>query len=791
MSNQKFITAKRNLFDKLFDNLNEKQREAVFTVKGPLLILAGAGSGKTTVLVNRIGYMIRYGNAYLSEETPEWVTDEHIAELENALTLPKEEIETVLDKYAVAPIPAWSILSITFTNKAANEMKQRLEKRVGDKAAEIWAGTFHSICVRLLRRFGDRLGYAQGFTIYDTDDQKKLIVSVLKDTNTDDKMFQPKSVMNFISSAKDRLKTPSEVASECKDFRETKMAELYKEYQKRLKTANAVDFDDIIMQTVALLQQDGEVLSYCQNRFKYVLVDEYQDTNHAQFVLTKMIAEKHRNLMVVGDDDQSIYRFRGADIENILNFDRELPDAKVIKLEQNYRSTKSILDTANAIIKNNTSRHGKSLWTDKEGGAKVFLRRLDTQNDEAKFIVDAILAMKQKEGRSLNDFAVLYRINALSNSLEGAFARSGIPYRILGGLRFYERKEIKDILAYLCVINNPCDNIRLMRIINEPKRKIGDSTINAVYELANYYEESMFDILARAELYPSLAKAQSKLKDFANLILGLREIAAVEPIDVLIDKVLDLTGYREMLRVNSEDEGETRLENVNELISNAVEFMSSHDDCSLNAFLEEVSLVSDIDNYDPEAEAVVLMTVHSAKGLEFPVVFLPALEDGIFPSQQSIYEPAELEEERRLAYVAVTRAKQKLYITHARERLMFGKTSYNHLSKFVSEIPEELLDRPQSEVERSKYRAGDIPRPMSRKPQVSEEMMKKPMFREQTRTAVREIFSPGDVVVHDIFGEGMILSAKSVGPDILYEIAFDNVGTKKMMGTYAKIKRRV
>ena len=792
MQNERFTAVKRKLFERLFDNLNEKQREAVFSVNGPLLILAGAGSGKTTVLVNRIGYMIRYGDAYASSYVPDTVTDAEISGLENVLAhpeLPKEQLEALLDRYAVNKVRPWNILSITFTNKAASEMKTRLEKKVGEDASKIWAGTFHSICVRLLRMYGERVGYADGFTIYDGDDQKKVMLSVIKDTNTDDKMFNPKAVLNYVSSAKDRLMTPDDCRVEAKDFRESKMAELYKEYQKRLRTSNALDFDDIIMQTVLLLQKDEEALSYCQNRFKYVCVDEYQDTNHAQFVLTSLISGKHGNLMVVGDDDQSIYRFRGADIENILNFDREMSNAKVIKLEQNYRSTKAILDAANSIIANNKNRHGKSLWTKQDGGSPVSLRRLETQNDEAKYIVDKVLELR-KEGRSLNDFAVLYRLNALSNSLESMFARSGIPYRVLGGLRFYERKEIKDILAYLCVINNPADNIRLQRIINEPKRKIGASTITAISDLAGIYNESMFSIIENVHLYPALSKSAPKLTEFASLILGLREIARSEPLDVLIDKVLDLSGYRAMLKEAAEEEGETRLENVNELISNAVEFMATREDTSLNAFLEEVALVADIDNYDPEAEAVVLMTVHSAKGLEFPVVFLPALEEGIFPSQQSFLSDFELEEERRLAYVAVTRAKERLYLTHTHERLLYGKTQYNRPSRFLSEIPKELLELDPADMPQKKPFLQSVFRTEKKKPPVSSEMRGKPTVYANTQNKQPlERFSPGDVVTHTVFGNGMIISVKPVGPDVLYEIAFDNAGTKKMMGTYAKIKR--
>ena len=787
MKNERFTIAKRKLFDKLYDHLNKDQRDAVFKVNGPLLILAGAGSGKTTVLVNRIGYMIRYGNAYYSEEVPEGITDSVIAGLENAIKLDKKDIAALLDAYACDKIPAWSILSITFTNKAAGEMKTRLEKQIGEDAMQIWAGTFHSICVRLLRKFAEKTPYGAGFTIYDTDDQKKLMISVLKDTNTDDKMFQPKSVLGYISRSKDCLMTPADCAREAKDFRESKMAMLYSEYQKRLVSANALDFDDIIMQTVLLLQNDAEVLSYCQKRFKYVCVDEYQDTNHAQFVLTELISHEHKNIMVVGDDDQSIYRFRGADIENILNFDKNIDGVNIVRLQQNYRSTKSILDAANAIIRNNVNRHGKELWTSKEGGTPVSLRRLENQNDEARYIADTITELKRTEGRSLNDFAILYRINAMSNSLEGALARSGIPYRVLGGLRFYERKEIKDILAYLCVINNPFDNLRLTRIINEPKRKIGDATVNAVAEIANHYNKSMFEVMEKADAYgEALTKVAPKLKEFTRLILGLREIAKSERLDVLIDKVLDLTGYRAMLKAASENEGETRLENVGELISNAVEFTEKHEDASLNTFLEEVALIADIDNYDPEAEAVVLMTVHSAKGLEFPIVFLPGLEEGIFPSQQSSYEPAELEEERRLAYVAVTRAKEKLYLTHTRERLVYGKTQHSNISRFVSEIPNELLDLPKISFGSNSRVITPFNKP---KPTVSGELNKKPFAGVGEAGKQLEIFAVGDIVEHPMFGVGMITAAQKLGPDTMYEIAFDNVGTKKMMATYAKIKR--
>ena len=782
MLQTRFISAKRALFDKVFDHLNKEQREAVYTVNGPLLILAGAGSGKTTVLVNRIGYMIRYGNAYHSDRVPAWVTEQDVIELEEALGGSKESAEALLDKYSEDKVRAWNVLSITFTNKAANEMKTRLERKVGEDASAIWTGTFHSVCAKLLRMYGESIGYSKEFTIYDTDDQKKLMIGIIKESGTDEKMFAPKTVLNFISRAKDRLMTPENVANEATDFRESKMAQLYGEYQRRLVSANAMDFDDIIMQTVRMLRENPAALEYCQNKFRYVCVDEYQDTNHAQFVLTSMISERHGNIMVVGDDDQSIYRFRGADIENILNFDKEIDGTRIIKLEQNYRSTKAILDVANVIINKNVNRHGKKLWTAKEGGTAVSLRKLDTQNDEARYIVDKILELKRMEGRSLSEFAVLYRLNALSNGLEGAFARSGVPYRVLGGLRFHERKEIKDIVAYLCVINNPSDDVRLMRIINEPKRKIGDSTVSAVQELAKREGCSMFDVMSRAGDYVALSKAAGKLGEFAQLICTLRKIAKSESIETLIDKVLELSGYREMLKAQDEAEGKSRLENAEELISNAVEFTKSREDVSLSAFLEEMALVADIDNYDPDAEAVVLMTVHSAKGLEFPVVFLPALEENVFPSSQALYDESELEEERRLAYVAVTRAKEKLFMSHTRERLIYGKTSFNKLSPFVSDVPETLLD-----VVKPIGRASvaDFQRTVQ---SISGEFSKKPTFAPKPKLS-SERFSIGDTVQHQLFGKGVIMSVTPMGPDVLYEIVFDTAGTKKMMGNYAKIQK--
>ncbi len=778
----KFTAAKRALFDRLYANLNDRQREAVYTVNDPLLVLAGAGSGKTTVLVQRIAFIIRYGNAYYENRTG--ITEDDLAALEKAKTLSDEELAKFMENYAVDPCPAWAVLAITFTNKAAGEMKERLEKVVGsDKgAADIWAGTFHSTCVKLLRRFGEQVGLDRSFTIYDTDDSKKLISSILKELNIDEKILPAKTVQNQISKAKDKLVTPEDYrAAVGKDFRAAQIAKVYETYQKRLLESNAVDFDDIIVKTVDMLTVSEEARSYCQRRFRYVCVDEYQDTNHAQFVLSTLLSGGYRNLMVVGDDDQSIYRFRGATIENILSFDKTFPDAKVIKLEQNYRSTEKILKAANGVISNNIGRKGKQLWTAKEGGDPIRLRKLNTQNDEGVFISEKIQQICRKDGKKFSDFAVLYRMNAQSNSIEKVFAKSGIPYRVIGGTRFYERKEIKDVMAYLCLVQNPNDNVRLDRIINEPKRKIGTTTLNAIGEIAAAEGVSKFEIIRNAERYTALAKSAPNLRMFAELILQLQRIAAEEPLHVLFEQTIELSGYKQMLIAAGIAEMD-RLENIQELISNAIEYENSVENATLAGFLEEVALVSDVDNYDKEADAVVLMTIHSAKGLEFPVVFIAGFENGIFPGIQSMTDPAELEEERRLAYVAITRAKEQLYLTHARERMLFGRTQYNPVSRFAEEIPEGLIETVAEPKKQSDF---NVPTFIKKPANAVKEAT---VFDMKPKKEQAAAILPGTRVVHASFGKGEILSARPMGGDVLYEVAFDTVGTKKLMGTYAKLK---
>lgn len=780
-----FLKAKRALFDKKYRFLTDVQRQAAFTTEGPLLVLAGAGSGKTTVLVNRVAFLIKYGNAYFSEKVPEGIGEEDILRMEQSLSLSDEELDTVLAAFTEKPCPPWAVLAITFTNKAANEMRTRLTDTIGEYANDIWASTFHSLCARILRQDGGNLGYKPGFAIYDTKDSHDLLLKCMEELNIDEKALPVKGVQNEISRAKEKLLSPEEFTAEAgSDYRMKLTAKVYARYQQRLLESNAFDFDDLISETVRLLRDFDEVRAHWQNRFRYVSVDEFQDTNYAQFELVKLLSGKYRNLMVVGDDDQSIYRFRGATIENILGFDRSYQDATVIKLEQNFRSTGKILDAANAVIGNNVGRHKKTLWTANPEGENVRVKRLDSEGEEARFIALTIEKMVIAEKRKYSDFAVLYRVNAQSNKLESALSRCGIPYRVLAGQKFYDRKEVRDILAYLNVINNPLDGQRLRRIINEPKRKIGETTISAVEQIAIGTGESMFAVMEDSDRYPALVKNSAKLKDFTAMIREFQTEAMNGSVSDLVAQVIDRTGYRSML-LSQGMEGLERLENVQELISNALAYEKDHETPSLANFLEEISLVADIDNYDKEADAVVLMTIHSAKGLEFPVVFLPGMEEGIFPSHQSETDDNELEEERRLAYVAITRAKTRLFCLHARERVLYGRTQYNQPSRFLTELPEDATDR--DEIRR---REETVSAPVRRKPTVSAEFTRPAAIAvNAAKPAVRDRFDGGDRVVHPSFGAGTVLTVTPMGSDVLYEIAFDSVGTKKLMATYARLRR--
>lgn len=794
--NEEYIKLKRQLFDKYYVRLNDRQREAVYTVNGPLLILAGAGSGKTTVLVKRIAHIIRYGNAYYSNAVPENIGEAELEAMRNALAFDGEQLGEFLLRFKVSPATAWSVMGITFTNKAANEIKSRLAEVFGEDSEEtrdIRTGTFHSVCVRILRRWAERIGYEKTFGICDTSDSKREITECMKRLNIDDKLLPVKSLMSEISRAKDRLMNPAELMREAEgDVRKKKIAEVYDLYAKRLKSQNLMDFDDIILRTVELLETDSEVREKLQHTYRYVCVDEYQDTNYAQLKLTLLLSDYHRNIMVVGDDDQSIYKFRGAVIENIRNFDKNYDNTTVIKLEENYRSTSTILEAANGVIAHNSGRLGKTLWTSGERGEAIVVKNLQTQNDEARYLADIVTSQIRDGKANFRDFAVLYRMNSLSRAFEQTFAKSGIPYRMLGGLRFFDRMEVKDIISYLQVINNPLDDVRLSRIVNTPKRGIGDRSFGIAETLAYETGYSILEFMKNAKRYTAISTAAANaMQSFSYLIDSLREDAERLTVSELIERVINVTGYGKMIdEIKEKNEREERRSNLEELVAAAVQYEQGTDEPSLIEFLEDVALVSDIDKYDDSADAVVLMTVHSAKGLEFPTVFLPGMEENIFPGYMSINDPDEIEEERRLAYVAITRAKRRLYITHVNDRMMNGRTQCNQLSRFVTEIPEKLVEREEersvtvrrSAVLSSSMRAGGYSQNVA-----SQLSPKKAPA--SVRRAPSETFSAGDSVVHPAFGNGVILTVKPMGGDVLYEVVFENAGTKKLMATYAKLKK--
>ena len=700
-----YLALRDQYIEARFARLNAVQRQAVFATEGPLLILAGAGSGKTTVLVNRIANIIRFGSAHGSRELPRPVTEADLNDLRTAVAngrdLPRETAYL-----AVRPARPWNVLAITFTNKAAGELKERLRAMLGDTlGGDVNASTFHSACVRMLRRDAERIGFPKSFTIYDSDDQQRVIKQIYKDLMIDDKFLPVKSAIAQISSFKDKLMSAEEVAGE--PFANTKaqlISKIYTAYAGRLKTAGAMDFDDLIFHTVRLLQNDAEAREYYQNRFRYVVVDEYQDTSVAQFHLVRLLAGGTNNVCVVGDDDQSIYKFRGATIENILNFEKVFSGAKTIRLEQNYRSTANILNAANSVIKNNVGRKGKTLWTESGEGEKVHHYTATNEQDEASHIAD-VIGEHLREGASLKDHAVLYRMNAQSNPIETYFARAGIPYRIVGGQRFFDRKEVKDINSYLAVIVNPRDDVRLRRIINEPARKIGMTTIDKIGELASAAGVPMMEIIAHVRDYPALQRASAPLERFYEMYRELCDLSISEPLDVFVGDVIKKSGYEAMLKAMKE-EGETRLENLGQLVSSIKTYADQNgEDATLAGFLEEVALISDLDSYDNDADSVTMMTIHSAKGLEFPYVFVIGMEDGIFPGDMAKYNEEDMEEERRLCYVAITRAKKELYLSSSRTRMIFGQTRRNPPSSFLAEIDPALLDETQS-PELSSYGGG-------------------------------------------------------------------------------------
>ncbi len=788
-----FLNLRKQVIKKYFGQMNDMQFKAVTTVDGPLLVLAGAGSGKTTVLVNRILNLVKFGDAYNSSYIP-YYTDDEIAQAKDYLADKTNDIYGA--SFSVNPVKPWQILAITFTNKAAGELKERIAAKLGEDANDIWAGTFHSVCGKILRRNADLIGYSSNFTIYDTDDQRRLMKEIMKQQSIDDKFLSHKSVLSAISSAKDKLISPKEFAASCGiDVRQKTIAQLYSLYQKALKNADAMDFDDMIVNTVELLDKNSEVLDYYTNKFKYVMVDEYQDTNHAQYVLVSLLASKNNNLCVVGDDDQSIYRFRGATIENILNFEDEYKDAKTIRLEQNYRSTSNILNAANAVIANNKGRKGKNLWTDNGLGEKITIFTAEDERDEARYVADSILE-NVRLGSSFSDHAILYRMNAQSNAIENIFARSGISYKIIGGNRFFDRKEIKDVIAYLQLINNNNDNLRLKRIVNEPRRGIGDTTVNHAQEIADQLGISIFEVLHHAEEYAALSRSANRIKGFCDIIDELTELSENLSISELFEKMLQLTGYTEALSLQGIEEHD-RLENVKEFASTIAQFELENEEPTLSSFLEDIALVSDIDALNESDDKVVLMTVHSAKGLEFKNVYLVGMEEGIFPGNQSIFSgPEEIEEERRLAYVAITRAKKKLYITNAAMRMMFGTTSRNLPSRFVKEIPDSLSNfdgyvkhfvstpvptKTRADIYKNSFTTAPSKSTYSSTPKSSFS----PSSIATSKPAT--IYCVGQVVTHKTFGKGMIISVTPMGADTMLEIAFDNVGTKKIMANYAKL----
>ncbi len=770
--------------------LNPPQQEAVRTVCGPVSVLAGAGSGKTTAIVNRIAFMMRFGNAYDGEVPPFSAEDaEFLRQTADGLIAPDEQRLTEILGYA--PIPGWRILAITFTNKAAAELKARLEVMLGASAADVWAATFHSACVRILRQHIERLGYHSDFTIYDADDTQRVIKELLKEPALQDrgrgisleKAFPPKSVAHEISRAKDRLLTPEDMLREADgDYRLSKIAQIYAAYQQRLLGSNAVDFDDIIMLTVRLFRTQPDVLEKYQNRCRYLLVDEYQDTNPAQYELIRLLAEQHHNLCVVGDDDQSIYKFRGATIENILSFESQFPDCRVIRLEQNYRSTKQILKAANSVIRNNQGRKDKTLWTDLAEGDKICWYCAGDQNTEARFVADTVLE-GVRQGKPYQNYAVLYRTHALSNTLERQLAQAGIPYRIYGGLRFFDRKEIKDIISYMCVVNNPYDILRFSRIINEPKRGIGAQTLSDLTQISLDLSISPLEVLRTADSYPALARRAKALQEAADVFDRLREAADTLPLDEFYDTLLVVSGYMEMLR-NEGAEGEARIENIKELKTSIFSFISQAenigDEPTLSGFLEEISLYTDQDRADESQDAMTLMTIHAAKGLEFENVFLIGLEEGIFPGRRSMDSPEEIEEERRLAYVAITRAKQQLYITTTSYRMLYGQTASNATSRFLREMDPDVIEKQEPERQAS----------VIGKSSVTKQTDAFFQYPDKSSNAPADLsFTAGDRVKSFIHGEGTVLQVSPMGGDVLLEIAFDRVGTKKIMAKYARIRK--
>ena len=767
--------------EELINGLNDKQKEAVLATDGPCLVIAGAGSGKTKVLTHKIAYDIESG------------------------------------------IKPWNILAITFTNKAANEMKERIEKLIGDAAKDLWMGTFHSICVRILRRYIDRIGYKTDFVIFDTSDQKTLIKEFLKTLKVDDKIFTDRGVLSEISNGKNEMLEPKAYGVKyAGDFRKKTIAEIYELYQRRLRENNAIDFDDIINFTIKILSENPDVLDYYTEKFKYILVDEYQDTNKAQFTLVSLLASKYGNVTAVGDNDQGIYSFRGADISNILNFERDFPGTRIIKLEQNYRCTGNILKAANAVIKHNENKYDKKLWTENEEGHLPCIYCGEDEYDEGRYIVEQINHLKTEEYYKNSDFTILYRMNAQSRAIEDILMREGIPYKVIGGLKFYERKEIKDIIAYLRLIHNSADNLSLKRIINEPKRGIGKTSIEQIQEISDKTGNSMYEIIRNAQEY-GLTRVFSNSRDFIEQIEYLKSKKDELKISDLIKETLNKTGYTKALENENSVEAETRIENLEEFLTVAIEFEEESADNTLAEFLENITLSSDIDGMEDQDNSITLMTLHSAKGLEFPVVFLVGMEEGIFPGYKTIGEPQALEEERRLFYVGITRAKQYLYLTCAKHRTIFGSTSYNQVSRFVKEIPEELLEGYAEVVERKSvdkeefkdygyrwsYGKGQTVKTFKMSEEdksavaktigeqgtkseyqyrTAESFLNSIKQNNQTNDVDLSKYQVGQRVYHKKFGEGTITKLEQEGNDVKVDLEFDKAGHKRLMAKFAGLE---
>ena len=789
MAEETTIELKRAALNHYFQNLNTPQQQAVFHVNGPVLVLAGAGSGKTTAMIHRIVQMIHFGdgwvqaNASITKEDAAYLKD-YIADKQPA------DLERLCSILAVQPIQPWHILAITFTNKAANELRSRLLQAIGEECASmLHASTFHSACVRILRRSISKLGYDSNFTIYDTDDSQRLMKSCIADADVSEKQFPPRAVLTEISLAKDRMCSPEYFCIEAgSDYRKMVIGKLYKEYQNRLKSANALDFDDLIYKTVELLESFSEELEYYQNRFRYIMVDEYQDTNHAQFHLVQLLSQKHQNLCVVGDDYQSIYRFRGATIENILNFEKQFQNAVVIRLEQNYRSTKTILEAANDVIAHNAGRKEKTLWTDLEDGKKIIWYKAVDETDESRFVAEKI-EKEVQNGASYQDFAVLYRMNAQSNNIERMFVKEKIPYHIYGGTRFYDRKEIKDVLAYMTILYNPFDMVRFKRIVNEPKRGIGDATMEMLENITRDLGISPIDVMRDSETYPVLSKKVAHLKKFALMIDELTNAVKTMQLDEFFDLLLQKTGYADYLK-NMGEEGKIRLENVQELKSNILKYMKESELPSLENFLEEVSLYADAEQTETAPDTVSMMTIHAAKGLEFKTVFLIGMEENIFPSARSInsLDENDLEEERRLAYVAITRAKKQLCVSTTDRRMLFGMTTSNPRSRFLGEIQGDCMEQVQS---KKNVAAGTRKVEMVQSISLQQQLASRRNHHPQKTAAKSVNYSVGTRVRHKIFGEGTILSITDMANDSMLEIGFDQVGTKKVMANFASSKMQV